>query len=451
MTPISTLSEWTDVLHLSTKWGFEHLRTAAITAILPLASAVDKLVLGRTYGFVDWVPGAYTDLLKRDDDLTLDEAKKMALEDVVAIAKGRREARTQRIKPDTVINEIVQSLIPIAPPQVLASGPTFEDSAPPAVSTPAIPLQLPRADPASADDQTKISRWVDQMTTASVRAVPQECLVKFMQEDRSRVPLVLDAILGRGFKQVTQTMEARGNIRHPSHPQSWDATADGSRHDDLTKMHDRDPALGLINSKEIEDACLRLVDHWRALTDLDLSMSADDLIATPAWKMMTRATTYLAYLHGGSFRYQGWSQHTSILCPSVCSDFWTVLANLYRSTPCNHQITLARCTKILLAEFGQYTSKLAVCKEMDGFYQAVEEMRSAAQVQTQDEHRELILLLNVSFDVFLCPAKLTTTIARTSSDLGSGPRNDQDKHSSRGIYFIRPLCLLYIPRCSTRN
>jgi hypothetical protein len=115
------------------------------------------------------------------------------------------------------------------------------------------------------------------------------------------VPLVLDAILGRGLKQATQTMEARGNLRHPSYPQNWDATADGGRHDDLSKMHDRDPALGLISSKEIEDACLRLVNYWRTLTDLDLSMSAEDLIATPAWKSVTRATTYLAYLHGGSY------------------------------------------------------------------------------------------------------------------------------------------------------
>jgi hypothetical protein len=449
MTPISSLTEWTDVLHLSTKWGFEHLRTAAITAILPLASAVDKLVLGRTYGFVDWVPGAYTDLLKREDDLTLDEAKKMALEDVVAIAKGRREARTQRIKPDAVIDEIVQSLLPIASPQVLASGPTSEDSALPAISTPVVSPQLPRADPASADDQAKISRWVDQMTTASVRAVPQECLVKFMQEDRSRVPLVLDAILGRGFKQATQTMEARGNLRHshPSYSQSWDATADGSRHDDLTKMHDRDPALGLINSKEIEDACLRLVDHWHALTDLDLSMSADDLIATPAWKSMTRATTYLAYLHGGLYYFPSGRYQTniSLLYSSVFSAFWLTLANLYRCTPCDHQqLTLARCTKTFLAEIGQHTSKLAVCKEMDEFYQTVEEMQIAAQAHG---HRKVLLrLLNVSIDVFLCLVKLTTIVSRTSSKPGSGPPRDQDELSSRRICFIRPL----FPRRSTR-
>jgi hypothetical protein len=428
VTPISTLSEWTDVLHLSTKWGFEHFRTAAITAILPLASAVDKLVLGRTYGFVDWVPGAYTDLLKREDDLTLNEARKMALEDVVAIAKGRRESRTQRIKPDAVIDEIVQSLLPVKAPRAPASGPTSEAAAPPVVSATVVhvvPPQPSRMDSVSTDDQARISRWLDQMTTPSSRTVAQECLVKFMQEDRTRVPLVLDMVLERGFKEVNNRMDAKGHLRNGSSSGGWDGTADGQRYYDLYNIHCRDTTLGLIRSKQTEDACLRLVNHWSALADLDFNRCTDDLITTPAWKSITRATTYLAYLHSvmGSSSY-------SIVDPSVYSDFWIVFANLYRSTPCNHQVALARCTKTLLAELGQYTSKLAVCKEMDGFYQAVEEMRNAAQAQAQDKHRELIPLLNVSLDVFLCPANLTTPIARISSDPGSGLRNDQDKHSS---------------------
>jgi hypothetical protein len=211
-------------------------------------------------------------------------------------------------------------------------------------------------------------------------------------------------------------------------------------------MHDRDSKLRLIKSQQAEDACLRLVDHWSSLADLDFNRCTDDLTATPPWKAMTHATTYLAYLHDGVS-----SSSYSIVNSSVYSDFWTVLTNLYRSTPCNHQVALTLCTKILLAEVGQYTSKLAVCGEMDGFYQAVEEMRTAAQAQAQDGNRELLPLLNVSVDVFPSPAKLTMSIARTSSDPGSGPPHDQDEHSSRRIRFVRPLCLLYIPRRSTRN
>jgi hypothetical protein len=395
VTPISTLSEWTDVLHLSTKWGFEHLRSAAITAILPLASAVDKLVLGRTYGFVDWVPGAYTDLLKREDDLTLDEAKKMALEDVVAIAKGRREARTQCIKPDADIDEIVKSLLPVAAPEMPASDIVSEDATP-AVSTPLVDVissEQSRTDLNYTDDKAKIARWVNQMTTASARALPHECLVRFMQEDRSRVPLVLDAIVRRGFQEATQTTEVRGTLRHSTWPHLWDATADGNRHDDLRKMHDRDPTLGLINSKQTEDACLRIVvDHWHPLMCLDLTMSTDDLIATPMWKLLTRAMPYLAFLADKPYLSSESRYIDPVLNPSVFSAFWITLTTLYRSTHLSNQLALAHRTYILLAEFSPHVSKLAVCKEMDGFYQTVEAIHGAAP----SEHQDLVSVLNVS-------------------------------------------------------
>jgi hypothetical protein len=394
VTPISTLSEWTDVLHLSTKWGFEHLRSAAITAILPLASAVDKLVLGRTYGFADWVPGAYTDLLKRDHDLTLDEARKMALEDVVAIAKGRREARTERIKPDADIDDIVKGLLPVAAPEV----PVSDIAAREPVSAPlvdAIPSEQSRADSTSTDDQAKIARWLDQMTAASARAVSEECLVTFMQEDRSRVPLVLDAIVGRGFKKATQTMEARGTLHHLRHPYNdfGDATADGNHHGDLCKLHNRDRTLGLVNSKQTEDACRRVVvEYWDPLMRLDLSMPTDDLIATPAWKSLTCAMTYLAFLQGQTYLSSEDRFNGSILNPSVYSAFWITLAALYRSTHLSNQLALARWTDVLLKGFNSHASKLAVCKEMDGFYQSVEEMQNAAP----SEHQELVSVLNVS-------------------------------------------------------
>jgi hypothetical protein len=434
VTPISTLSEWTNVLHLSAKWGFEHLRSAAITAILPLASAVDKLVLGRTYGFVNWVPGAYTDLLKREDDLTLDEAKKMALEDVVAIAKGRREARTERIKPDVDIEEIVKSLLPVAAPEMPESDIASKDATP-AVSTSAvddIPSDQSQAHPTSADDKAKISRWVDQMTTASVRAVPQECFVKFMQEDRSRVPLVLDAILGRGLKEVSQTMETRGTLLYRSTIYG-DAMADGSRHVDLRKMHNRDPPLGLINSKQTEDACLRvIVEHWHPLIDLDLAICTDSLTATPAWKSLNRAMRYLVYLNGETY-LPGEGYMDPVLNSSVYAAFWIALETLYRSTHLSNQLALARWTYVLLTQFSHDASKLAVCNEMDGFYETIEETRSAAP----SEHQELISVLNVSITppVFLFSGT-EPTLSRTSSGAGSGPRRDQNKHSICYGYFI---------------
>jgi hypothetical protein len=79
-------------------WNFDDLRGAAIAAIGPLASPVKKLVLARMYGFSDWLATAFADLFEREEDLTVEEAKQMAIEDVVTIAKGRREARPGRVQ-----------------------------------------------------------------------------------------------------------------------------------------------------------------------------------------------------------------------------------------------------------------------------------------------------------------------------------------------------------------
>jgi hypothetical protein len=89
---LTDLEQWTNVLHLSSKWGFDDVRLAAIAAILPLASPVDKLVLARTYALHEWAPPAIDALVARGLDLNVEEARRMTTEDVVDVAKRRREA-----------------------------------------------------------------------------------------------------------------------------------------------------------------------------------------------------------------------------------------------------------------------------------------------------------------------------------------------------------------------
>jgi hypothetical protein len=402
VTPISTLSEWTDVLHLSTKWGFEHLRTAAITAILPLASAVDKLVLGRTYGFVDWVPGAYTDLLKREDDLTLDEAKKMALEDVVAIAKGRREARTQSVRPDQDIVHIVKNLLSTHAP----AETTSEDAVPPAIAselvrppaTTAAPSTKPAPDRGSVDveNEVKILQWLDRMSCSASRGAAQECLVKFMQEDRARVPVILDTILATGLGSITRAVERGSDLiiyRKYSHSyfNMWDATADGGQHLLLRNMHALDQTLGLVNTAQIEAACFRFADHWRALRRLDLDLLASDVLATPIWRSIDHALTYMVYLHEGPNSYSG--QSFSVIRAPAFSAFWVELNSVLKSTPSSGQVVLAHCINVLLKKHGARISKLAVSPEMDAFYLTVSEKRDAAK---GSHDHPLVALLEVS-------------------------------------------------------
>jgi hypothetical protein len=106
------LDQWTDVLKLSSKWGFDDIRVTSVEAILPLASPVDKIVLGRTnIDCSGWIADAYVDLLEREESLTVDEARRMPIEDVVAIARGRCDIRTEKLRSHAEVKAFVKCLL----------------------------------------------------------------------------------------------------------------------------------------------------------------------------------------------------------------------------------------------------------------------------------------------------------------------------------------------------
>ena len=80
------------MLHLSTRWDFVSLRKLALKSITP-PTPHDQLVLARTYAVDQWVLPALTALSERPQPLSLDEAQKMSMEDVVLVAAAREEFR----------------------------------------------------------------------------------------------------------------------------------------------------------------------------------------------------------------------------------------------------------------------------------------------------------------------------------------------------------------------
>ncbi|KZP15385.1 hypothetical protein FIBSPDRAFT_867315 [Athelia psychrophila] len=85
-----TTPQWTSILHLAAKWGFENIKLLAIDNLTANASPVDKIVLGRRYGITDWLPGAYEAVCTRADPLTVEEGMKLGVEDVVRISAARQ-------------------------------------------------------------------------------------------------------------------------------------------------------------------------------------------------------------------------------------------------------------------------------------------------------------------------------------------------------------------------
>ncbi|KAF7973584.1 hypothetical protein HWV62_14870 [Athelia sp. TMB] len=85
-----SIEQWTSILHLSAKWGFESIKLLAIDRLTAHAAPIDKIVLGRRYDINKWLPGAYEAVCMRADPLTVEEGTKLGVEDTVRISAARQ-------------------------------------------------------------------------------------------------------------------------------------------------------------------------------------------------------------------------------------------------------------------------------------------------------------------------------------------------------------------------
>ncbi|KZP08623.1 hypothetical protein FIBSPDRAFT_1052291 [Athelia psychrophila] len=87
----STVEEWTAILHLANEWRFESIRTLAITHLLPIATDVEKIILGRQYAIDEWLGDAYLAVCMRDQSLTKEEGRRMQVDDIIEIHTIRQQ------------------------------------------------------------------------------------------------------------------------------------------------------------------------------------------------------------------------------------------------------------------------------------------------------------------------------------------------------------------------
>ncbi|KZP33842.1 hypothetical protein FIBSPDRAFT_846990 [Athelia psychrophila] len=87
----STIEEWTAILHLANEWRFDSIRTLAITHLLPIATDVEKIILGRQYAINEWLGDAYFALCMRDQSLTKEEGRRMQVDDIIEISAIRHQ------------------------------------------------------------------------------------------------------------------------------------------------------------------------------------------------------------------------------------------------------------------------------------------------------------------------------------------------------------------------
>lgn len=85
-----TTAQWTSILHLAAKWGFENIKLLAIDNLTAHATSIDKIVLGRRYDITYWLPAAYEAVCMREDPLTIEEGMKLGIKDIVKISAARQ-------------------------------------------------------------------------------------------------------------------------------------------------------------------------------------------------------------------------------------------------------------------------------------------------------------------------------------------------------------------------
>ncbi|KZP08617.1 hypothetical protein FIBSPDRAFT_938886 [Athelia psychrophila] len=86
-----TVDEWTAILHLAVRWGFEFIRTLATKHIAPIATEIDKIVLGRQYGIESWLHEAFIAVCMREQSLTEEEGTRMKVADIIRINSIRQQ------------------------------------------------------------------------------------------------------------------------------------------------------------------------------------------------------------------------------------------------------------------------------------------------------------------------------------------------------------------------
>jgi hypothetical protein len=396
--PLSTLAEWTDVLHLSSKWGFAHLRAASLAAIPPLASPVDKLVLARTYSLTDWISSTYVDLLEREEDLTEEEAERMTIKDIVAIAKGRRVIRTSgKVGPRVDIEKAVQSLLPVPKVRTATPGTTVLSSSSATSKHVTPPSSSVTFDTAltPGDPRSLISRWLDQLASSPLSTYGQTCLAQYMQSDPLHISLVLDMVLERSFNrfQILCDEERRRYdimIIHPSwiHLDQWDSK--------LLNLDQCQMDLHICNSTSAREAGLRLVGQWSALPtllSLNLEQQQHPSTASQEWRQLLDRTLFISRCCSPP---NGWC----IIDYSIFGVFWNAMSSLFTAAAPHQKSSAARLMHSLITQLnGTYIKHSKASWEIDAFYRVLEDARTQAQADTDPNQIELTKALDVRIGV----------------------------------------------------
>ncbi|KAA1470548.1 hypothetical protein DENSPDRAFT_928933 [Dentipellis sp. KUC8613] len=92
---LKTVEAWTAVLRLSTEWSFASVRKLAISRLQPIASDVDKVVLGSKYKVDAWACDGRVALCDGPEPLTWEEGLRLGFAEAMLIMTVRERVRAR--------------------------------------------------------------------------------------------------------------------------------------------------------------------------------------------------------------------------------------------------------------------------------------------------------------------------------------------------------------------
>jgi hypothetical protein len=424
---LDSVAAWADVLHLSTKWDISTIRDVAIATIAPLASLVDKLVFGRMYNVQSWVLDALIGMLGRKENLSLEEGRRMQLEDVMAIGVGRREAQilSPTCTPDNKrLRQLVADLYPDEFGH-LTYVPSDDDNVTP--STSSAEHQLPNTRPQSISAEREVEatpsqeqiedivRWIRLATepAATEHSVSRACILQYACKYPLHGPTILDQLMKKG---IAQFKHSKGSNKYLT---AIDQTFELVR---LKCTWEEGVYYELARA-----AALRLLDHWDVLTGKPLTETPAAVVVAENTLPVYEITRFIRHL-----------VDKKIVPITVFSVFWEKLRVLFERS---FEKIPSQCPHVIRTVLKKTETQVltnAACLEIDAFYQAVD------QAQKRSEPK-IAYALQVGLDSPHIRIPLTCDCRPRSSRSASGRRTSPTDprlslprgNTSRDVF---PLC-----------
>jgi hypothetical protein len=283
--------------------------------------------------------------VNREEDLNEDDVEKLTSRDVVAIARGRREAALR-----------------------------FAGDPPRAAPAPVARNRAQNVD----EDTAHINSLVDQLEDeASTRAARTSLLEYLRGGSERRVPLALEIILKRSWQAFAQLGV---DVAVPDDPRSVDWWIS-----ELTELNKREPDL--VHSWKITDAACSLVNDWAFPPTINLDKH--DHTQDADWTTMIHKIRHIARLCGKPVRHG----QTSILSSGIFGTLWQNMAAFLRDASWAHKQQAAHVLRLLAGEIqtlGIERPRPLNRIDFNAFFTIVEDARDEA-LEKQDADTASVL------------------------------------------------------------